>query len=73
MPPKSNLYREASTKDPPPDIPKLNRSSSKWTKADLLLLGVDYQYRAFDDIHFGVEDDDMPPELLTGNNLIMRN
>ena len=47
MPPKSTLYREVGTKDSSPDVPKVNRSASKWTKADLGLLGVDYQYRCF--------------------------
>jgi len=31
---------------------------------DLRLLGVDYHYRVFDDIQFGIMDADMPPELL---------
>jgi len=64
MPPKSTSYRQVGTKDSLPDIPKVNRSASKWTKADLRLLGVDYQDRVFDDIRFGIEDADMPPELL---------
>ena len=70
MPSKSTWYREVGTKDSSPDIPKFNRSASKWTKADLYLLGVQYQYRVFDDIQFGIEDADMPPELLEGDNLI---
>jgi len=64
MPPKSTSYRQVETKDSLPDISKVNRSASKWTKADLHLLGVDYQYRVFDDIQFGIEDADMPPKLL---------
>ena len=64
MPPKSTSYRQVGTKDSLPDIPRVNRSASKWTKADLHLLGVDYHYRVFDDIQFGIEDADMPPELL---------
>ena len=64
MPPKSTLYREVGTKDASADVPKVNRSASKWTKADLACLGVDYQYRVFDDIQIGIEDADMPPELL---------
>ena len=68
MPPKSTLYRDVGTKDSLPDIPKFNQSASKWTKADLRLLGVDYQYRVFDDIQFGIQDADMPPELLDSNN-----
>jgi hypothetical protein len=71
MPPKSVLYQDVGTKDSSPDIPRFNRSASKWTKADLLLLGVDYQYRVFDDIQFGIEDADMPTELLDGNNLFV--
>lgn len=68
MPPKSTLYREVGTKDSSPDILKVNRSASKWTNADLRLLGVDYQYCCFDDIQFGIEDADMPTELLESNN-----
>ena len=68
MPPKSTLYQEVGTKDSLPDILKVNRSVSKWKKADLRMLGVDYQYR---DIQFGIEDADMPPELLNSNNLFM--
>jgi hypothetical protein len=71
MPPKSTLYRDVGTKDSLPDILKVNRSASKWTKADLRLLGVDYQYRAFDDIRIGTEDGDMPPGLLQSNNPFM--
>ena len=71
MPPKSMLYRDVGTKDSSPDILKVHRSASKWTKADLSLLGVDYQYRAFDDIRIGSEDGDMPLELLDGNNLFV--
>jgi hypothetical protein len=70
MPPKSMLYREVGTKDSSVDVPKLNRSASKWTKADLRFLGVDYQYRVFDDIQFGIESD-MPPELLESKNLFV--
>jgi hypothetical protein len=35
------------------------------------LLGVDYQYRVYDDIQFGINDADMPTELLESNNLFM--
>ena len=35
------------------------------------MLGVDYQYRVFDGIQFGIEDTDMPPELLDSNNLFV--
>ena len=55
------------------DVPKFNKSASKWTKADLGLLGVDYQYRVFHDIQIGIEDADMPPELLQGDNPFMIN
>ena len=67
MPPKSTLYREVGTKDSLLAVPKFNRSASKWKKADLDLLGVDYQYRVFDDIH--IDDVDMPRELIERNNL----
>ena len=51
MPPNPTQYRVVGTKDPSvEDVPKLHQSASKWTKADLLLLGVDYQYDMFDDI-----------------------
>ena len=69
MPPKSMLYRDVGTKDSSPDIQKFNRSASKWTKADLRLLGVDYQYRVFDDIQIGIEDGDMPQELLQSKSI----
>jgi hypothetical protein len=45
-------------------VPKLNKSASKWTKADLGLLGVDYHSDAFEDIQLGIRDGDMPSELL---------
>jgi hypothetical protein len=64
MPPKSTLYRDVGTKDSSPDILKVNRSTSKWTTADLRLLSVNYQYRIFDDIWIGTEDGDMPSEPL---------
>ena len=69
MLPYSKLYKEVGTKDSIVSVPKFNRSASKWTKADLFLLGVDYQYRCFDDIHIGIKDADVPPELLASNNL----
>ena len=71
MPPKSMVYREVGTKDSSIDVPKVNRSASRWTKADLDCLGVDYQYRVFDDIQIGVEDADMPSEFLESNYLFM--
>lgn len=59
------IYREVGTKDPlVTDMPTLNKSASKWTKADLRLLGVDYQFCVFEDIPLGFEDVEMPPELL---------
>jgi hypothetical protein len=67
MPPKSLLYREVGTKDSSAEVPKVNRSASKWTKGDLGLLGVDYQYRIFDDIQIGIEEGDMPLELVESN------
>jgi len=69
MPPKSALYMEVGTKVWLSDVPKVNRSASKWTEADLGCLGVDYQYRAFDDIQIGTEDADMPPELLQSKSI----
>jgi len=70
MPPKSTSYRQVGTKDSSLDIPKLNRSASKWTKADLHLLGVNYQYRVFDDIQIGIDEADMPVELSKSKRFI---
>ena len=39
---KTSHYRDVGTKDAPPDVPRFNRSASKWKKADLDLLGVEY-------------------------------
>jgi len=67
MPPKpiTPIYQEVRPNDPlVVDVPMLNKSASKWTKADLRLLGVDYQFRAFEDIPLGFEKVDMPLELL---------
>jgi hypothetical protein len=61
------------TKDSSPNILKVHQSESKWTKVDLTLLGIDYQYRAHDDIQIRTEDGDMPPELLHSNNLFIAN
>ena len=69
MPPKSTLYREVGTQDSSADVQKVNRSASRWTKADLGLLGVDYRYRDFDDIH--INDADMPPKLLESNDVFV--
>jgi hypothetical protein len=71
MPHKAPQYREVRTKDSSADVPKVNRSASKWTKTDLLLLGVDYQHLIFDDIRIEVEDADLPPEFLESNYLSM--
>jgi len=71
MPPKPTLYRNVGTKDSSPDILKVNRSASKWTKADLRLLGVDYHYRVFDDIQFAIENNDLPTELLESMYLFL--
>jgi hypothetical protein len=69
MPRKAMQHREVTTKDSSIDVPKVNRSASKWTKADLDCLGVDYKYRLFDDIRIGIEDVDMPVEFLESNYL----
>ena len=59
------MYRDVGTNEPSATaVPRLNKSASKWTKADLLLLGVDYQFRRFDDIPIGDDTLEMPPELL---------
>ena len=65
------VFRDVGTQDSSTDVPKVNRSASRWTKTDLGLLGVDYQYREFDDIQIGIEDTDMPVELLESKNLFM--
>jgi hypothetical protein len=69
MPPKSTLYEDVGTNDSLAEVPKVNRSASKWTKTDLGLLGVDYQYGMFDDIQ--IENTNMPSELLESNTLFM--
>lgn len=71
MPPKSRRYREVGTMDPVKDTPSLNKSASKWTKADLAKLGVDYKYDRFDEIQFG-KHEDVPRELLEGNRSSVR-
>ena len=73
MPPKPTLYREVGTSEPAGDGPKINRSASKWKKTDLDLLGVDYRYDVFDDIRIPIEDAEMSPEFLQGNDLVMMN
>ena len=61
--------REVGTKDQPTDVPKLNRSASKWTKADLDLLGVEYRHDATVDIH--IDDTKMPRELVDRKSNIL--
>jgi hypothetical protein len=72
MPPKSAPDRVVGTQDPSAvDVPKLHQSASKWTKADLDFLGVEYRWNVFDDIssRIGIRDADMPPELLTSKTI----
>jgi hypothetical protein len=38
---------------------------------DLRLLGVDHQHRVFNNIQFGIEYADMPPEPLDSKNLFV--
>jgi len=68
LPPKSTPYRVVETQDPSAmDIPKLHQSASRWTKADLDFLGVEYQWNVFEDILslIRIKDADVPPEVLT--------
>lgn len=69
-PPNSILYKEVGTKNPLANVPKLGRSASKWKKADLDLLGVEYQYDVFDNIRIAIDDVDMPPEIVQSKNLL---
>ena len=69
MPPKSTHYKEVGTKDPVADLPALGKSASRWTKRDLDLLGVEYQFDKFDTIDIRLEDSEMPTELLNGMHL----
>jgi hypothetical protein len=71
MPPKSTLYKEVGTKDPVIDVPALGKSASRWTKKDLNLLGVEYQYDKFDTIGIRVDDNEIPPELLNSRHLFI--
>jgi hypothetical protein len=64
MPPKPTVYQEVGINAPPKDIPKLNKSASRWRKTDLVKLGVDYRYDHFEEIVIGKGDGDMPPDLL---------
>jgi hypothetical protein len=66
--PKSVQYREVGTMDATRDVPKLNQSASKWRRADLDLLGVDYDYRGCEDIH--IPDAGMPAELVEGTSFV---
>lgn len=69
MPPKSvQLSREVGTKDAVDEVLKLNRSASKWRKADLDLLGVDYDYESCEDIQ--IPDAGMPVELAESNSFL---
>jgi hypothetical protein len=69
MPPKSvQEYREVGTKEPAAEVLKLNRSASKWRKADLDLLGVDYDYESCDDIQ--IPDAGIPAELAESNSYL---
>ena len=45
-------------------MPKLNQSASRWRKADLDFLGVDYDYENIEDIH--IPNVGMPTELAAG-------
>jgi hypothetical protein len=65
MPPKAS-YKEVGTKDSVAYMPKFNKSASKWTKSDLDLLGVDYQYNAADKIE--LERVNIPDELSQGHS-----
>jgi hypothetical protein len=65
MPPKAS-YKEVGTKDSIAYIPKFSQSASKWTKIDLDLLGVDYQYNAADKIE--LERVNIPDELSQGHS-----
>ena len=68
MPPKSVQYREVGTKEAAADVLKLNRSASKWQKADLDLLGVDYDYKSCEDIQ--IPDAGMPAELAESSSFL---
>jgi hypothetical protein len=71
MPPKSMPDRVVGAQDPCVDAPKLHQSASKWTKADLDFLGVEYRWNVFDDIssRIGIKDADLPLELLTSKTI----
>jgi hypothetical protein len=68
MPPKPAQYREVGTMEAAGNVPKLNQSASRWRKADLDLLGVDYDYESCDDIH--IPDAGMPTELVESNPFV---
>jgi hypothetical protein len=67
-PPKSGQYREVGTTEAAGFVPKLNESASRWRKADLDLLGVDYDYESCEDIH--IRDAGMPMELVESNSFV---
>lgn len=67
MPAKPLQYKQVGPTDPAEDILKLNVSPSKWRKADLDLLGVEYHYRGVDDIY--IPDASMPQELRESKSL----
>jgi len=69
MPPKTTTYREVGTHESTADLPKLNKSASRRTKRDLELLGVEYDYQEFES-DIGVDDGDMPNELLESSILV---
>ena len=70
MPPKSKPCREVGTKDPLIDVSRFNRYALEWKKADLELLGVDYQYHVVYDIQ--IKDTNMPMELLERSTLFTK-
>jgi hypothetical protein len=71
MPPKPTpLYHHVGTTELAPEALKVNQSACRWKKADLDLLGVNYQYDVCDDIRIGVDDGEMPSELLQSIRLV---
>ena len=53
--------------EPVEETLQLNDSASKWSEADLYLLGVEYRYRDVDDIY--IPDAGMPQELRESKSL----
>jgi hypothetical protein len=70
MPPKSAQYREVGTMETAGNVPRLNKSASRWRKADLKLLGVDYDHESCNDIH--IPNAGMPAELVQSNSFVGR-